>query len=506
MLKCFVMYVFGSDEIKAWENYTIDNEPISSINLMERAAQNFVGWFTKHFFDTNKPVVVFCGTGNNGGDGLAIARMLSKKFYTVHVYICNISANKTKDFLENLERVKLRDVASINELSSNDKFPELSSKCILIDALLGIGFNKSIDDKWKGLFANINNLNQPKIAIDIPSGLPNDGYGNEETIQANYTITFQVPKPAFFYPENEKYLGNWLVIPIGLDERFLNDKVYTFNYLQFQDIQNLLLNRAKFSHKGTYGHALMVVGQQGMMGAAVLSTKAAYRTGAGIVTAHIPNFGETILQTAIPEAILNLDSETSFISTSFVQDKYSVVGIGCGIGTKSNTKNMVKKYIESYKNVVVDADGLNCVAELGINNIQFPENAIITPHPKEFSRLFSETHTSKDRIKLAFEKAVELKIIIILKGANTAIFLPNGSIYFNSTGNAGMATAGSGDVLTGILAGLISRGYQPSQAALLGVYLHGLAGDIAKETLGMESLIASDIIDYIPNAFKKLYL
>lgn len=499
------MYVLSSDEIKAWDEYTIENEPISSINLMERAAQNFVGWFTKNFFDTNRQIVVLCGTGNNGGDGLAIARMLSKKFYTVHVIICHITQHKTKDFIENLERIKLRDVSSIQELNAKDTFTDIHPKSIIIDALLGIGFNRPIDDTWKQLFKKINSLTQTKISIDIPSGLSHDGFGNEDTIKADYTITFQVPKLSFFFAENEKYVGIWHVIPIGLDERFLLNKDFNINYIQHSDIQNLLIKRSKFSHKGNFGHSLIIGGQNGMMGAMVLAVKAAYRSGVGIVTAHIPKIGYSILQTSIPEAIIKLDSDENNISEYKLDESYNAVGIGCGMGTSSQSLNALKKYIESSNKIVIDADGLNCIAKIGIDRIKFKENTIITPHPKEFSRLFGDTKNSYERIKLAIEKANQYNIIIVLKGANTTIVFPNIEIYFNSTGNAGMATAGSGDVLTGILVGLLSRGYSQKEAVMLGVYLHGLAGDLAKECIGMESLMASDIIENISSAFKKLY-
>jgi len=500
------MYVLSSEEIKAWDEYTIENEPISSINLMERAAQNFVGWFTKNYFDTNRQIVVFCGTGNNGGDGLAIARMLSKKFYTVHVIICHITQHKSKDFIENLERIKLRDVASIQELNAKDTFVDIHPKSIIIDALLGIGFNKPIDDTWKPLFKKINSLPQTKISIDIPSGLSHNGFGNEDTIKADYTITFQVPKLSFFFSENEKFVGNWHVISIGLDESYLLNKDFNINYIQHFEIQNLLLKRSKFSHKGNFGHSLIVGGQNGMMGAMVLATKAAYRSGAGIVTAHIPKIGNSILQSTIPEAIINQDSDENQISEYKFEESYNAVGIGCGMGTASQSLIAVKKYIESSNNIVIDADGLNCIAKIGIDNIKFKENTIITPHPKEFSRLFGETKNSYERIKLAIDKANQYNIIIVLKGANTAIIFPSSEVYFNSSGNSGMATAGSGDVLTGILVGLLSRGYSPKEAVLLGVYLHGLAGDLAKDSFGVESLMASDIIDNLSVAFKKLYI
>ena len=496
------MVILSTKEMKAWDDYTIESEPISPLNLMERAAQSFVAWFLKSFPNTDIPVYVFCGTGNNGGDGVAIARMLSKKFYTIHVVICNITSTRSKEFIENFERVKLRDVASIQELDGQ-KLPELSPKSIFIDAILGIGLTRPIERKWGKLIQQINAIGAPIVSVDIPSGLIADGFGDEFTIRATKTVTFQSPKLAFFFAENEAFVGDWHVVEIGLDKRYLQSIPAMYSFNQLSDIQSLVKNRRKHAHKGDFGTALLVTGSKGMMGASVLATKAAVRSGAGIVYSQIPALGSVVVHTAVPEAIVIADPG-DYLSAVHDYSKYDAIGIGCGIGTDAQTVPLIQHLLESDKFMVLDADALNAISRW--NTLpKFPVNTIITPHPKEFDRLFGAHSNSKERLNTAREQSVENQIIIILKGAYSAICLPDGSIYFNSTGNPGMATAGSGDVLTGILTGLLARGYLAGVGAMLGVYLHGLAGDLAREIVGEEALVASDIIESIPAAFKKIY-
>lgn len=497
------MHLLSTEEIRAWDAYTIENEPISSFNLMERAAQNFSNWFMKNYSDTNIPVYVCCGTGNNGGDGVAIARILSKKFYTVHVLICAVSESRSKEFIENLERVKLRDLASLAEYDGSN-LPFIPRRSVIIDAILGIGFCRQLEPKWAKFFQHLNALGAPIVAVDIPSGLSADGFGDDSTLKAVQTITFQVPKISFFFPENQHFVGDWQVISIGLDPKFLQSIAVKSIYTERVDVQALLKHRDKHSHKGTFGTALLVTGSKGMLGAAILSTRAATRTGAGIVFTQVPEAGVNVIQSAVPEAIVLVDQGDDI---SEVRDlsKFAAIGVGCGIGTSAKTSAVLDHLVASGKPIVIDADALNILSTQK-KLPQFAPNTIITPHPKEFDRLFGEHKTLADRIATARSWSSKLNIIIILKGAYTAVCSPDGLVHFNSTGNPGMATAGSGDVLTGMLSSLLARGYEPMNAAILGVYLHGMAGDFAKEVVGEESLVASDIIDHISTAFKKIYL
>ncbi|HAN17425.1 MAG: hypothetical protein A2X13_09085 [Bacteroidetes bacterium GWC2_33_15] len=501
------MKIFRSAQIREIDSYTIINEPVESIDLMERAAIAVTLWI-KENIQINKKIIVFAGPGNNGGDGLAIARQLIKFDYNTSCFILKASGKLSPDCQINLDRIKELKNAEITEIKSVSDLPLINSDEVIIDALFGTGLTRPLDGLAKDVVKHINNSNAGVISVDMPSGLfgENNSDNNfESVIRANYTLSFQFPKLSFIFPENEDFVGKWIVLPIGLHPGIIEKTETPFCYLENDFIKTRTRQRNKFSHKGAFGHVFLVSGSYGKMGAAVLAAKACLKTGSGLVTVHIPKSGYTIMQTALPEAMVSIDPSDSFFTEFFVNLKYSAIGIGPGIGIKPDTFRAFKKLLNEYrKPMVIDADALNIISENKELLKIIPENSILTPHPKEFERLTETWANDYERLQKQIQFAVNNKLIVVLKGANTSIACPEGTCYFNSTGNPGMATAGSGDVLTGIILSLLGQGYEPKLAAIIGVYIHGLAGDIACEKTGDEALIASDIIENLGNAFLKL--
>ena len=500
------MKIFPVEDIRALDAYTIKHEPIASIDLMERASLTFVKWFTEKFHERNKKVYVFCGIGNNGGDGLAVARLLSQDHYEVEAFMLGIGYYLSADCKANLERLKKKRSCKIVHLKNGGKMPPLNKDSIIIDAIFGSGLSRPVEGFWAELINHLNSQSCTRVAVDIPSGMFADEHTSGISFQAHFTFSFESPKLGFFLPENAERVGEWAYRSIGLHPKFV-EKTYTpYHYTTPNNVKRFFQERKKFSHKGTYGHALMVVGSYGKVGAAVLAAKAAIRSGAGLLTVHSPNCAYNILQSSVPEAMVISDEHEHFITSNYVSDaNYRAVGVGCGIGTNPLTvKALSEMFTPSQPPYVLDADALNIIAAHPALFKKIPRHSILTPHPKEFERLFGKTKNDFERIELLRQKAKERKMIIVLKGAHTVIAHPNGDCVFNGTGNPGMATGGSGDVLTGIITGLVAQKYSYFTAAKIGVYLHGLAGDIAVRELGEKSLIASDIIDYLGKAFLQL--
>jgi len=499
------MKIFHTKQIKTWDEYTIKNKPISSLELMENASLTFTNWFTKQFPDKTNPIYVLCGNGNNGGDGLAISRLLLQAAYKVTVVIEAQPEKRSKDNSTNLELLQNRYNLKICSMANLKSLPNIEDSSIVVDALFGTGLKGELRGFFKKVVVALNHLKVTRVAIDIPSGLQGDTSSSGVIFQADYTFSFQQPKLAFLFPENQSFVGTWIVKSIGLSEEYyLHEK--TDNFLLTEKIASSLYKiRDKFDHKGNFGHALLLMGGKGKIGAAMLSTLACLRAGCGLVTVYTPSCGYTILQTSVPEAMVLTDKNENYITSLPKTDGYTVAGIGCGIGTKSETQEVVFDLIENATMpLVLDADALNCIAINKSILSELPKNSVLTPHPKEFERLFGTTSNDFERNKLQREKAISLGCFIVLKGAHSCIATPEGDCYFNSTGNPGMATAGSGDVLTGIITGLLAQGYTSQAAVFLGVYLHGLSGDLAIRKLGQESLLARDLIKYLPRAFQKL--
>ena len=497
------MKILIADQIRSWDQYTIEHEPVTSIDLMERAATKCFewldgnGWFVHSF-------AVFCGKGNNGGDGLAIARLLAAGKHPVTVFILESGNTGTPDFQANLVRLHQHPEVKIRFVQSVENFHEFTGNEIIIDALYGSGLNRALEGVTAKLVEHINESGCEVIAIDIPGGMFVDRSSkNNPIIKAEHTLSFQCYKPAFLVAENSSFTGDVHILDIGLHHDF-----YTSFISQYELVDKLLIHRIykprnRFAHKGNFGHAFIVAGSYGKIGAAILSAKGCLRSGAGLLSCHIPKCGYDILQSSVPEAMLMTDINSSF-NTKIADDltKYDAIGIGPGIGMASETKRLLNEIFNAYRNpCIVDADALNILASQRELLKLIPAGSVLTPHPKEFERLFGKSANDFDRIQLAMQQSKELNVVLVLKGHHTVIATADGKAYFNATGNAGMATAGSGDVLTGILTGLLAQGYSSVETAILGVYLHGLAGDKAANEFSMESMLAGDIIDNLGNAF-----
>lgn len=501
------MKIFRSEQIREIDNYTIINEPIPSVELMERAAGKVLRWFTSRFERSSK-VFIFAGPGNNGGDGLALARMLAQNRYEVELHYVKFTDKTSSDWNVNYKRLKDELHVKTNEITSVNGFPFISSDDVIIDAIFGSGLSRPAEGLAAEIIKKINDNMAFTISIDIPSGLfceDNRGNDPDSVIRADHTLSFQFPKLAFMFSENADFVGNWEVLPIGLSNTAIRNTMSLYGYMEARDIFPLLHHRKKFDHKGNYGHGLLVAGSKGKMGAAILGASAALRAGIGLVSCHIPAGGRIIMQTALPEAMVITDKSEDYISRIDNSDFYAAAGIGPGIGMVNETATALYEFLKEFrKPVVVDADALNLLA---LNNSWYSllhPNVILTPHPGEFERLAGKSKNAYERVIKQIEFSKKNNCILVLKGAYTSVSTPDGNIMFNSSGNPGMATAGSGDVLTGIILSLLAQGYTAENAALAGVYIHGLAGDIAAEKTGFESLIASDIINNIGNAYKRI--
>ncbi len=507
------MKIFSSAQIKNWDAFTTENEPISSVDLMERAATACYQWLIQNNF-AEKHFRIFCGKGNNGGDGLAIARLQIQNNCRVTTYILDPIAPDsyrdgfgkigTAEFQTNLERLQQLNT-DIHFIQSAEFFPVLNNDDIIIDAIFVSGLNKPLQGITEALVKHINNSAALKISIDLPTGLFADkSSAGNSIIKASHTLSFQNYKLAFLLAENEMFCGDVHILDIGLHKQFYKNESADFELIDKERIKSIYKPRSKFAHKGTYGHAALLCGSNGMMGAAVLSSLACLRSGVGKLTAYIPKCGYTVLQTAVPEAMCMVAGEDYLLSAPGIE-KMNAVGIGPGIGMHPSHKKLIAEVFKNVNSpIVIDADALNIIAENKELLKAIPAYSILTPHPKEFERLFGKTENDFERLELCKQKSQEHNIHIVLKGHNSLISTPDGKQFFNSTGNSGMATGGSGDVLTGIITGLLAQGYNQIESCLLGVYLHGLAGDIEAAESSQEALIAGDIIKAIGKAFKSL--
>lgn len=498
------MKIFSTQQIREADAYTIAHEPIASIDLMERASRAFTDKFLSLYTDFTQKIIVFCGLGNNGGDGLAIARMLHQHGFDIEVYVIQYAEKSSDDFKINLERLqKQQAVKFINNIA---EIPHLNRNELIIDAIFGSGLARNIEGIVQEVVQKINESGVEVISVDIPTGLFADkpNFSEDTTIRATHTISFQFPKLAFMLPQNAEFVGDWHVVNIGLSEKYIQETT-TNEFFITSEIEKFIKKRQKFSHKGTYGNALLVCGSYGMMGAAILSARACMRTGVGKMMVHVPKCGYEIMQISVPEAMISVDYNHETINAKWLPDyfeDFDAVGVGCGLSISNKITESLENLIRASWGIplVIDADAINALStKRGRELIKtLPKNTILTPHPKEFQKLVNRKwNNDYEKLTILREYCVKHEVIVCLKGFHTAVCLPDGTIHFNSTGNPYMATAGSGDVLTGMILSLLAQGYQPKLAAILGVYLHGKAGDIATQKRGNSTIIASDIIENI---------
>lgn len=484
--------IISAQQTREADLYTIKNQPIASIDLMEKASLAFVEEFLKLENVDPKKIAVVCGVGNNGGDGFAISRLLMTRGHEVQPYLIQLKDTLSPDCQTNSDRLHTIDI-----ITPNDQIPSFDGYDILIDAIFGTGLNSPAQGFASKVINAINNSSTKVYSVDLPSGLFSDQITvSDSVVKSDVTISFQRPKKAFFYPENNEYVKSWKVVDIGLDETFIqqqNSNEFVLNNL----ISDQLKTRERYSHKGTYGHTLILSGSYGKIGATILTTKACLRSGAGLVTTYLPKCGYKILQSTVPEAMCMTDVNEEYITEFPSLESYNVIGVGPGIGTHLETSKVLRELLETKIPLVLDADALNIISRSDDLLDQVPKGSILTPHIKEFDRLFGASATSQERYDKHREFSKTHKIIIVLKDAHTCISDAEGNLYFNTSGNPGMATGGSGDVLTGIITGLRAQSYSAIESALLGVYFHGSAGDKASLEKGEVSLIASDLIDYL---------
>jgi NAD(P)H-hydrate epimerase len=503
------MKIFTKTQIKELDQYTIANEPVKSIDLMERAAKA-VALAIAEEWSTDTPIVVFAGPGNNGGDALAVARILAAKSYSVTAYLFNVEGRLSEDCDKNARRaVDCGYLKYFVEVKKNFDPPILDSDTLIIDGLFGIGLDRPLGGGFASLVQYINQSGAKVVSIDIPSGMmadSNEGNIRSNIIKADITYTFQQKKLAFFMADNQPFIGQLRILDIGLSKTYLQKAETDYRVVEKEDLKGLLRPRSDFANKGTMGHALIIAGSYGMAGAAILSTKACLRSGVGKVTVLTPQRNYAIMQMAVPEAIVEIDHDEFHYSDVVTGNHFDAIGIGPGIGQDEDSAIAMSMQIRrDIAPMVLDADALNILASHSTWLQQLPRNIIMTPHPGELDRLCgSRSNDDSERLAKAMELAQRVQAYIILKGHYSALCLPSGKVIFNCTGNSGMATAGSGDVLTGIITALLARGYSQLEACLLGMYLHGRAGDMAAEQMGRESLISSDIIDFLPKAFLEL--
>lgn len=503
------MKILTGAQIHELDTYTIEHEPIRSIDLMERAAKALTHAITEEWTN-HTPIVVFAGPGNNGGDALAVARLLAEQDYRVQVYLFNIRNRLSDECAINRQRIiDGKRVVKFAEINLNFDPPALDADTLVIDGLFGSGLDKPLTGGFASLVKYINQSPCRVVSIDLPSGLmceDNAFNVRANIIKATVTLTLQQKKLAMLLADIQPYIGRVRVLDIRLSCDFIAKTDTPYTVLEESDVCDKLLGRADFAHKGQMGHALIVAGSYGMAGASILAAKACLRVGAGKLTVHTSSCNYDVIQASVPEAIASMDNEERFFSEAVDTDCFDALGIGPGLGQHEHTAiAMVAQIRRAQCPVVVDADALNMLASHRAWMQQLPKNIILTPHPKEFDRLVGNTGADcYERLNKARELATQLHCYVLLKGHFTACCMPDGRTVFNSTGNSGMATAGSGDVLTGMITGLLARGYQPADACTVGMYLHGSAGDLAMKEIGKESLTASDIIRYIPQAFQRL--
>ena len=499
-----MLKILRSSQIREADAFTIMHEPIASIDLMERAAKQCLDWIQKKF-TKESTFYIFCGFGNNGGDGFALCRLLLQNDYNARAIILENSEKMTADCAQNFKLLKRLSPDSILPYASNlfDTIPKKNS--ILVDALFGSGLNRSLEEPYPALIQAINDSGLAIISIDIPSGMFaefHEAADASKIIKANYTLSFQFPKLTFLLPDFGNFVGELHVLPIGLHPEFCRDVPTSHYLIEEADCKAIARKRNTFAHKGNFGHALLIAGSEAKMGAAVLSTHACLRSGSGLVTALVPPTERMVIQCSLPEAML---MEETKLSANTDLSSYTAIGIGPGLGTTVAVALQLKLLIQNCKQaLVLDADALNILAEnktwLGF----FQGEVVLTPHVKEFERLTEKAKNAYHRLQLAKEFSIKNKVYLVLKGKYTCISCPDGNQYFNPTGNAGMAKGGSGDVLTGIITGLLAQNYSAKEACILGTYLHGLAGDIAAYKLSQEALLASDIILNLPDAYHYL--
>lgn len=496
------MKIFNAEKIKEVDKLTTEGQHVTSFDLMEQAALQAFLWIVNHFHDKKTVYHIFCGVGNNGGDGLAIARMLKQNYFDVHVYVIPFSKKMSADFESNLERLKECNL-KYEVVSEVSDFPDIAENHVIVDAIFGIGLTRMMEKWIQQIVQKINYHQSYTISIDVPSGL----FLDKKTtiaIQSDVVLTFQIPKLSFYIPDNEQFINEIVILSIDLDEKAIDAIPTNYFYTDLNEIKKRYKPISKFSHKGTQGHVLLIGGCFGKIGSMVLASQAALRSGCGLATVYAPKCGYEILQTASPEVMVITDENYHKITKIDFDFQPKAIGIGMGIGQEYETANAFHSFLKiNTIPLIIDADALNILSEHQEWLKLLPKNSILTPHPRELERLIGSWEDDFEKIEKVKFFAKENHLVVLIKGAYTLI-IDERNVFVNSSGNQALATGGSGDVLSGMIASFRAQGYQAVDAALLGVYFHGRTADIAMKDMGYEGFIASDIIKYLGKVFLEL--
>lgn len=514
------MYLVTAGEMQAMDRRTIETFGLPGRLLMENAGRGAAQVLFQTFTGlTDKKVAVIAGRGNNGGDGFVIARCLLQKGVSVRVYL--LAENKTVkgDAAANLKLLKPLGIP-VDEIPDGSAFKKHKSAMrhqdIWVDAILGTGLKSDVEGYFREIIDFINAQDKPVFSVDIPSGLDSDtGQPCGACIRAHATATFGFPKIGHIVLPGADYTGRLQIIDIGIPDHIADEVAPAQYLLTAEMLRSRLIPRPPDAHKGTTGHLLVVSGSPGKTGAAAMTAMAAMRVGAGLVTLGVPKSLNPVLATqvleamtiALPETLDGLFAESAFDRIRDLTSGKRCLVFGPGVGISPEIESLLRRMLSALKvPMVIDADGLNNLAA-DIRVLKTADMPIIlTPHPGEMARLTgaSVSQVQKDRLTCAREFACKHNVHVVLKGARTVIAHPDGKVYVNPTGNAGMASGGMGDVLTGLIGGLLAQGYRPEAAAQIGVYLHGAAADKLVEKIGPVGYLASDVMDNIPTQMKKL--
>lgn len=506
------MKILTNEDIRRIENRTLERQGISRTELIERVA-GAVAAEVKALCRPENKLIVLAGWGNNGADAMETARVLAAEGYRPEIFFFNIGNRLSEECAEMRDRAMATPGITLHEITGNESFhwPEPEPGTTIIDGLFGSGLNRPLPRTFQLLAHNINESGATVVSIDIPSGLFAEWNGTasrQDMLHATVTVAVEAPKLAFMFGDNADVVGNWKTIRIGYDNDAIRQAPFSFVLVDRSLARRFLEQRKPFSSKADYGSALIVAGSYGMMGAAILATRGALRSGAGKVTTFSCSQGNVILQTAVPSAMFKADKSPNYISNINFEDTYDAFGVGPGMGTNEDTANAFEKFVKAVaaagKRMVVDADALNIIAKRPNILNYLPPLSILTPHAGEFDRIFGASANDEERLKKAIKSAEDYHIIIVLKGRYTAVIRPDGKVMFNSSGTPAMATPGCGDVLTGVICGLMASGMKSEYAAFVGPYVHGLAGEMAEKLHGQFGVTAEDIADNIGAAFRSI--
>lgn len=505
------MKLFTTEEIRAIDRYTIEQEGVSSLELIERVAEGVTDEIASRW-RPNKPTIIFAGPGNNGADALATARLMYERGFRPEVFLFNIGGDKLSVDCIAARDMLIHEVPEISFIEVQRHFtpPEITRNHLIVDGLFGSGLREELQGGFKALVQYINDESSTVVSIDLPSGMFGDWNPqivNRNTIHATLTLAIQFPRLCFFIPDNAELLGEWKTIDIGLSEAAISHTAANFCLVEKRDIHRRLRHRKPCASKADFGNAILYAGSYGMMGAAVLAAKGCMRGGVGKLTVNAPKCGYQILQTAVPEAMFRHNRGDLNLTEIHPDRDFNAIGVGPGLGTNELTVKALEDFLASVNRpVVLDADALNCIALKPAMLNTIPVLSVITPHAGEFDRLFGPQPSGEARLRKAIEMAKFYNIIIVLKGHHTAVVRPDGKVYFNSSGTPAMATAGSGDVLTGLLLAMLAQGYVVELASIIAVYVHGLAGELAAAEHGEYGVTAGDIADNIGRAIRDIMM